>query len=163
MRAVFRFYYPKFSILPVLRTPKPALQALLIRPKSFSSSSRMSSQPPHPLLMIPGKLYLPNFSEVDFVLTRIQQGPIEFHDDVLASMSHPSMSHVGMPFVNVFGESLELFRELLKADKDAQPFVVAGSGTLGWDMVASNLCEKGDNALVLHTGYNSPLCPPAIY
>jgi alanine-glyoxylate transaminase / serine-glyoxylate transaminase / serine-pyruvate transaminase len=80
-------------------------------------------------------------------------GPIEFHDDVLASMSHPSMSHVGMPFVNVFGESLELFRQVLKGDKDTQPFVVAGSGTLGWDMVASNLCEKGDNALVLHTGY----------
>jgi alanine-glyoxylate transaminase/serine-glyoxylate transaminase/serine-pyruvate transaminase len=75
-------------------------------------------------------------------------------------MSHPSMSHVGMPFVNVFGESLELFREILKGEKDTQPFVVAGSGTLGWDMVASNLCEKGDHALVLHTGYNLlyPLC-----
>lgn len=35
----------------------------------------------------------------------------------------------------------------------AQPFVVAGSGTLGWDMSASNLIEQGDNALVLHTGY----------
>lgn len=64
------------------------------------------------------------------------------------------MSHVGMPFVNVFGESLELFRKVLKGDNDTRPFVVAGSGTLGWDMVASNLCEKGDNALVLHTGYN---------
>jgi alanine-glyoxylate transaminase / serine-glyoxylate transaminase / serine-pyruvate transaminase len=70
-------------------------------------------------------------------------------------MSHPSMSHVGMPFVHVFGESLELFRKVLNADKDAQPFIVAGSGTLGWDMVASNLCEKGDHALVLHTGYFS--------
>ena len=68
-------------------------------------------------------------------------------------MSHPSMSHVGLPFVHVFGESLELFREVLNATKDAQPFVIAGSGTLGWDMVASNLCEKEDNALVLHTGY----------
>jgi alanine-glyoxylate transaminase/serine-glyoxylate transaminase/serine-pyruvate transaminase len=84
-------------------------------------------------------------------------GPVEFHDDVLASMSHPSMSHVGMPFVNVFGESLELFRKVLQGATDTQPFVVAGSGTLGWDMVASNLCEKGDNALVLHTGYFSRL------
>lgn len=72
-------------------------------------------------------------------------------------MSHPSMSHVGMPFVNVFGESLELFRKVLQGATDTQPFVVAGSGTLGWDMVASNLCEKGDNALVLHTGYVSGL------
>ena len=80
-------------------------------------------------------------------------GPIEIHDDVLGAMAHPSMSHVGMPFVHVFGDSHELFRNVLRGDKDTQPFIVAGSGTLGWDMVASNLCEKGDNALVLHTGY----------
>ena len=35
----------------------------------------------------------------------------------------------------------------------AQPIVVAGSGTLGWDMVAANLTEPGEEALVLHTGY----------
>ena len=89
------------------------------------------------------------------MLTCTILGPVEFTDEVLASMSHPSMSHVGAPFVNVFGESLELFRKVLNADMDTQPFIVAGSGTLGWDMVASNLCEKGDDALVLHTGYGS--------
>ena len=53
---------------------------------------------------------------------------------------------------------------------DAQPFLIAGSGTLGWDQasrpalrvspslfdilqVASNLIEPGENALVLSTGY----------
>lgn len=36
---------------------------------------------------------------------------------------------------------------------DTQPFVVSGSGTLGWDMVAANLAERGDEVLVLHTGY----------
>lgn len=35
----------------------------------------------------------------------------------------------------------------------AQPFLVAGSGTLGWDQVASNLTASGDSALVLHSGY----------
>lgn len=35
----------------------------------------------------------------------------------------------------------------------AQPLVISGSGTLGWDVVASNLVEKGENALVLHSGY----------
>ena len=35
----------------------------------------------------------------------------------------------------------------------AQPFVVSGSGTLGWDMVAANLVEPDDEVLVLHTGY----------
>jgi alanine-glyoxylate transaminase/serine-glyoxylate transaminase/serine-pyruvate transaminase len=36
---------------------------------------------------------------------------------------------------------------------DSQPFVVSGSGSLGWDMVAANLAERGDDVLVLHTGY----------
>ncbi|KAL9120607.1 MAG: hypothetical protein Q9187_002833, partial [Circinaria calcarea] len=38
-------------------------------------------------------------------------------------------------------------------DPASQPFVVSGSGTLGWDMVAANLAERGDDVLVLHTGY----------
>ena len=32
-------------------------------------------------------------------------------------------------------------------------FILAGSGTFGWDQVGANLIEKGDRALVLHTGY----------
>lgn len=43
-------------------------------------------------------------------------------------------------------------REVLYT-KNAQPFLIAGSGTLGWDQVAANLVEPGDNALVLHSGY----------
>lgn len=35
----------------------------------------------------------------------------------------------------------------------SQPVVVSGSGTLGWDMVSSNLVEPGENVLVLNTGY----------
>jgi alanine-glyoxylate transaminase/serine-glyoxylate transaminase/serine-pyruvate transaminase len=38
---------------------------------------------------------------------------------------------------------------------DSQPFVISGSGTLGWDLVASNLIEPGEDVLVLTTGYFS--------
>lgn len=38
-------------------------------------------------------------------------------------------------------------------DPAAQPFIISGSGTLGWDQVAANLVEPGDEVLVLHTGY----------
>lgn len=31
--------------------------------------------------------------------------------------------------------------------------MIAGSGTLGWDLVAANLAERGDEVLVLHSGY----------
>ncbi|EYE92494.1 alanine--glyoxylate transaminase [Aspergillus ruber CBS 135680] len=94
----------------------------------------MSTQAPHPTLLIPG--------------------PIEFDDAVLNSMGHYAESHTAPGFVKTFGETLTLVRKLFQSSNPAaQPFVVSGSGTLGWDMVASNLIERGENALVLHTGY----------
>lgn len=65
-----------------------------------------------------------------------------------------SESHVGAPFVAIFGETLSMLRKLLQTtDPSSQPFVLSGSGTLGWDLVAANLAEPGDDVLVLHTGY----------
>ena len=59
-----------------------------------------------------------------------------------------------MAFVNVFGETLTMLRKLFQtSDPSSQPFIISGSGTLGWDQVAANLVEPGDEALVLHTGY----------
>lgn len=101
---------------------------------STTSSRKMSSQAEHPTLLIPG--------------------PIEITDEVSKSMSFYSQSHVGQPFVNVFGETLTLLRDLFQTKNPAsQPFVLAGSGTLGWDLVAANLVEPGEDVLVLHTGY----------
>ncbi|KAI1337240.1 alanine-glyoxylate aminotransferase [Xylariaceae sp. FL0016] len=96
----------------------------------------MSSQPAHPTLLIPG--------------------PIEFDDAVLQSMSHFSESHVGPGFVACFGETLSMLRKLFQTtDSSSQPFVISGSGTLGWDLVAANLVEAGEDVLVLSTGYFS--------
>ncbi|KAL8674933.1 MAG: hypothetical protein Q9168_000636 [Polycauliona sp. 1 TL-2023] len=94
----------------------------------------MSNQAEHATLLIPG--------------------PIEFDDEVLQAMSHYSQSHVAAPFVATFGETLTMLRRLLQtSNPESQPFVVSGSGTLGWDFVAANLVERGDDVLVLHTGY----------
>lgn len=96
----------------------------------------MSAQPDHPTLLIPG--------------------PIEFDDAVLQSMSHYSESHVGPGFVATFGETLSMLRKLFQTtDPAAQPFVISGSGTLGWDLAAANLVEAGEDVLVLGTGYFS--------
>lgn len=47
-----------------------------------------------------------------------------------------------------------MLRKLFQTSNPAsQPFVISGSGTLGWDLVAANLVERGEDALVLHTGY----------
>ena len=65
-----------------------------------------------------------------------------------------SQSHVGPPFIATFGETLSLLRKLFQTTNPAsQPFIISGSGTLGWDLVAANLAERDDDVLVLHTGY----------
>ncbi|ODQ76931.1 hypothetical protein BABINDRAFT_163935 [Babjeviella inositovora NRRL Y-12698] len=93
-------------------------------------------QPAHQLTMIPG--------------------PIEFSDEVLYAMSTPSQSHTSTEFVATFLSTLKQLRKIFKStDPKAQPYVVAGSGTLGWDMAASSLLEAGDKALVLSTGFFS--------
>ncbi|KAF9048250.1 PLP-dependent transferase [Hymenopellis radicata] len=89
-------------------------------------------QAPHKLLVIPG--------------------PIEVADEVLFANAHPSMSHVSPDFVPVFGDCIHMTREVLYT-KEGQPFLISGSGTLGWDQVAANLVEPGENVLVLHSGY----------
>ncbi|KAI9794803.1 MAG: hypothetical protein M1816_002931 [Peltula sp. TS41687] len=101
---------------------------------SETPTTTMSNQEPHPTLLIPG--------------------PIEFDDAVLHSMSHYSESHVGPAFVSTFSEVLKMLRKIFQTtDPTSQPFVISGSGTLGWDMVAANLVEPGDEVLVLHSGY----------
>lgn len=49
-----------------------------------------------------------------------------------------------------------MLRKLFQTtDPSSQPFVISGSGTLGWDIVAANLIEPGEDVLVLTTGYFS--------
>jgi alanine-glyoxylate transaminase/serine-glyoxylate transaminase/serine-pyruvate transaminase len=73
---------------------------------------------------------------------------------MLQLLTLSSEPHTGMPFVNCFGETLTMLRKLFQTEDPAsQPFVLSGSGTLGWDQIASNLVEPGDDVLVLHTGY----------
>lgn len=103
--------------------------------RTYSTMSQ-ANQPAHPLTMIPG--------------------PIEFDDQVLAAMGHPAVPHTSPAFVKIFQESLQLLRTLFfSTSSTAQPFILAGSGTIGWDVVGANLIEPGENALVLNTGYFS--------
>ncbi|KAK0634950.1 pyridoxal phosphate-dependent transferase [Bombardia bombarda] len=130
--------YPINTPYTVERLPDTIDTSLLpkTQTRKLSNSANMSSQPEHPTLLIPG--------------------PIEFDDAVLNSMSHYSESHVGPAFVATFGETLSMLRTLFQtSDPAAQPFVLSGSGTLGWDLVAANLVEPGEKVLVLGTGYFS--------
>ncbi|KAI0350681.1 PLP-dependent transferase [Trametes cingulata] len=110
------------------------LSSALSRPLRPRGSLAMSTfkQEPHKLLVIPG--------------------PIEVTDEVLYANAHPSMSHVSSEFIPVFGDCIRMIREVV-ATADAQPFIISGSGTLGWDQVSANLVEPGENVLVLNSGY----------
>ncbi|GMM36883.1 alanine--glyoxylate transaminase [Saccharomycopsis crataegensis] len=93
-------------------------------------------QSAHPLLLIPGS--------------------IEVADNVLEANGSPSMSHTHQPFIGIFQSALQNLRKLFKStDHKAQAFVISGSGTLGWDIVASNLIKPKEDALVLSTGFFS--------
>ncbi|KAJ3576466.1 hypothetical protein NP233_g421 [Leucocoprinus birnbaumii] len=118
-----------FRSLFSLRSLPPAHR--FTRPFTMTTKDEFKQQP-HKLLVIPG--------------------PIEVADEVLFANAHPSMSHVSPEFVPVFGDCIRMTREVLLT-KSAQPFLISGSGTLGWDQVAANLIEQGENVLILHSGY----------
>lgn len=113
------------------------LNRLRIKPRFFSTTMSVPyKQPAHKLTMIPG--------------------PIEFSDSVLYAMSTPSQAHTSPEFVKTFQSTLQNLRKLFKStDPKAQPYVLAGSGTLGWDVAAANLITPGDKVLVLSTGFFS--------
>ncbi|KAF8199147.1 hypothetical protein BJ912DRAFT_922319 [Pholiota molesta] len=73
--------------------------------------------------------------------------------NVLQALALPPLSHVSPEFVQIFQESLRMTRQVVHASPASTVFLLAGSGTLGWDQVGANLVERGDRALVLHTGY----------
>lgn len=79
-------------------------------------------------------------------------GPIEFDPTVLEKMGQPTLSHVAPGFIESFGRSLEMMRDVWLAPK-GQPFIIAGSGTLAMDIAGANLIEPGDKVLVISTGY----------
>jgi alanine-glyoxylate transaminase/serine-glyoxylate transaminase/serine-pyruvate transaminase len=80
-------------------------------------------------------------------------GPTEYHEDVLKVLGEQSPGHVAPSFIEEFGATLQMFRQVLLT-KDAQPVILAGSGTLGWDVIVANFLQPGE-VLVVNTGYFS--------
>lgn len=78
-------------------------------------------------------------------------GPVEIDEAVSAAIATPAASHMGSHFTEIFGKALEDLRTVFQS-LSAQPYIIAGSGTLGWDITACNFIEPGERALVLQTG-----------
>ncbi len=78
-------------------------------------------------------------------------GPIEVEPAVLRALGEKPRSHVDPVFIKTFGRALGRLRKVFAAPT-AQPFVIAGSGTLAMELAVANLIEPGDAALVVNTG-----------
>lgn len=48
------------------------------------------------------------------------------------------MSHMSADFVPILGDCIRMTREVLYTNT-AQPFIIAGTGTLGWDQVRHDI------------------------
>lgn len=82
-------------------------------------------------------------------------GPIEVAPEVTAAFCVPPPGHLSPPVIAAHSRALKNMRAVWRAGADSQPFVVPGSGTLAMEMAAVNLCQPGDRALVVNTGYFS--------
>ncbi|PWA01937.1 hypothetical protein BB558_001952 [Smittium angustum] len=79
-------------------------------------------------------------------------GPTECSDDVIQMMSTKATSHTDPHFAACFRELLKNLK-IVFGTSTGQPFVITGSGTLGWDQTCANLLEQGENVLLLSTGF----------
>lgn len=83
-------------------------------------------------------------------------GPTEVSPNVLRALASVAESHFSQSFCEVFGETLTMLRELFQStNPEAQPFVIGGSGSVGWDCVSANFIGPGEAVLCLGTGFFS--------
>jgi alanine-glyoxylate transaminase/serine-glyoxylate transaminase/serine-pyruvate transaminase len=80
-------------------------------------------------------------------------GPVEVSPAVQEAASGPPPGHLDPALVAAFGSALGAMRRVWRAAGSAQPFVVAGGGTLAMESAAANLVAAGERALVVSTGY----------
>jgi aspartate aminotransferase-like enzyme len=88
---------------------------------------------------------------IDETLTMIP-GPTPVHARILGALARPTTSHVAPSFVEEFRQALAGFRALCQSES-AQPFIVAGGGTLAMEIALVNLVAPGEKLLVVSHGY----------
>jgi aspartate aminotransferase-like enzyme len=88
---------------------------------------------------------------IDETLTMIP-GPTPVHPRILAALARPTVSHVSPAFVETFRAALADLRALGRSEA-AQPFIVAGGGTLAMEIALVNTVRPGERLLVVSQGY----------
>jgi alanine-glyoxylate transaminase/serine-glyoxylate transaminase/serine-pyruvate transaminase len=80
-------------------------------------------------------------------------GPIEVSEAVFQATCRRPPSHVAPDVIAAFGDALDAMCDVWLAGEGAQPFCVAGGGTLAMESAATNLVDPGESVLVVNTGY----------
>jgi aspartate aminotransferase-like enzyme len=88
---------------------------------------------------------------IDEVLTMIP-GPTPVHERILRQLARPTSSHQAPQFVESYRRCLEDLCRVVFTDS-AQPFIVAGSGTLAMEMALVNVVGPEEKILVLSQGF----------
>jgi alanine-glyoxylate transaminase/serine-glyoxylate transaminase/serine-pyruvate transaminase len=82
-------------------------------------------------------------------------GPVEVADAVNEASARPPLSHTDPEFIAAMGQCLSMMRKVFDSGPGAQPFLLAGSGTLAMDCAISNVVAPGGRVLVVQSGHFS--------
>lgn len=85
------------------------------------------------------------------ILTMIP-GPTPVREEILRALAEPTTSHQAPEFVAAYRRCLADVARIVMTSR-AQPFVVAGSGSLAMEMAVVNLLPPGSRLLVVSQGY----------
>lgn len=79
-------------------------------------------------------------------------GPTEYEQNVLSTLSMPTIAHTSKEFLHIFKETLEKTLKVFDA-VDSLPFVLSGSGTFAMEAGTVNFLKRDSKVLVVNTGY----------
>ena len=79
-------------------------------------------------------------------------GPTPVHPRIIQSLSLPTVSHVGVEFVEEFMQALANLKKIVFCES-GEPFIIAGAGTLAMEMAVLNTIKRGERFLILSQGY----------
>ena len=74
-------------------------------------------------------------------------GPSSVPHRVLRAMSAPTLGHLDPQYLAIMDETCEMLRQVFRT-QNALTFPVSGTGMAGMECIATNLLERGDEAIV---------------
>jgi alanine-glyoxylate transaminase/serine-glyoxylate transaminase/serine-pyruvate transaminase len=78
-------------------------------------------------------------------------GPSPVPQRVLRALGAPTLGHLDPQYLSIMDETCEMLRQIFRT-KNALTFPVSGTGMAGMECIATNLLERGDEAIVCVNG-----------